>query len=339
MSQIVFVGATPPHALLDALLQQGATLTLVRPGQSFRCFGLERGAIALVSLDDGAASVRAAQMALRRDTPWLAWNRSDDQTLTLLAYAAGASAVLPCDLTASVLMQAIATTLGPQRVVERQPPHLGAPQHRYRRGTIIRLEPDMLLDIARGVVAQTRIHADGSDVLLGLYGPGQLLTGHPDDMCSLQLVAHTDVVATARCWPDLAGDVMLAERLRTRIQLMEAWVSAQARPYLDERIRGLLELLAEQFGVARPEGTLVDLRLTHAQIASAIGATRSTVTRLVGDLRTRGVLTTIGDGERERFCLPGSVSGRHLGATRRSQLTTADTPVTPYSRALDTVAR
>lgn len=176
-------------------------------------------------------------------------------------------------------------------------------QKRYRRGMPIRLGPSIVLDIIEGVVAQTRLDADGTEVLLGLYGPGQLLIGHPSDNCALHVAAHTNITATLYRWEEAITDPGLCERLRDRIQWMEAWAAMQARPHLDERILGLLGLLAGQFGVATRSGVLVDLRLTHTQLATAVGATRSTVTRILGDLRTRGLLTTVGNGERERFCL------------------------------------
>jgi CRP-like cAMP-binding protein len=102
------------------------------------------------------------------------------------------------------------------------------------------------------------------------------------------------------------------DRLRMRILVMEAWVAIQARPYLDDRILGLLELLAEQFGVPCAEGRLIDLRLTHAQLATAVGATRSTVIRIVRELRVGGAVVTIGAGERERFCLRHWHGGAHV---------------------------
>jgi hypothetical protein len=114
------------------------------------------------------------------------------------------------------------------------------------------------------------------------------------------------------CEPQTAG------RLRVRVQLMEAWSAMQARPHLGARILGLLNLLAEQFGRRHADGMLVDVRLTHAQIAAAIGATRSTVTRLLSDLRDRVALSVISDGDRERFCLREWEPGQHTRASGRS---------------------
>jgi CRP-like cAMP-binding protein len=44
-------------------------------------------------------------------------------------------------------------------------------------------------------------------------------------------------------------------------------------------------------------------RITHAQLASAVGATRATVTRRLGALRRRGLLLSVGSGAGKRLCL------------------------------------
>jgi CRP-like cAMP-binding protein len=48
-------------------------------------------------------------------------------------------------------------------------------------------------------------------------------------------------------------------------------------------------------------GYCLPFPLTHAQIGSAIGSTRVTVTRLMGKLRQRGLISTQGDN---LICLP-----------------------------------
>ena len=85
----------------------------------------------------------------------------------------------------------------------------------------------------------------------------------------------------------------------------------QARPYLDQRVLGILSLLAEQFGISHPNGTLIDLRLTHAQLAVAVGATRTTITRVLGELRAAGKLSADGSGRAERFVLRKGVELSH----------------------------
>lgn len=193
-------------------------------------------------------------------------------------------------------------------------PHssLGLPVYRsYSRGILIPTTPDQLLQVESGVVAQIVTHADGAEVLLGLHGPGQLLTPHPADSCFLNLQAHTDVRLAVYTWQQALHLPDLPARLRARLWQQEAWAAMQARPYLDERLLGVLTLLAEQFGRPTADGLRIDVRLTHAQLATAIGATRTTVTRLLGALRQRGLLTTSGEGQEERFCLRKASLAHH----------------------------
>ncbi|MCE7979550.1 MAG: Crp/Fnr family transcriptional regulator [Caldilinea sp. CFX5] len=181
----------------------------------------------------------------------------------------------------------------------------------FGRGALIPTTADLLLQVEEGVVAQVVIHSDGAEVLLGLHGPGQLLTPHPADRCFLNLQAHTDVRLAIFSWQQALQLPDLPARLRARLWQQEAWAAMQARPYLDERLLGVLTLLAEQFGRPVPHGLLIDVRLTHAQLATAIGATRTTVTRLLGTLRQRGLLTTVGEGQEERFCLQQATLAHH----------------------------
>ena len=49
-------------------------------------------------------------------------------------------------------------------------------------------------------------------------------------------------------------------------------------------------VLCRDFGVASEKGITIDLRLSHQAIAEAIGSTRVTITRLLGDLKDSGLL-------------------------------------------------
>ena len=182
----------------------------------------------------------------------------------------------------------------------------------YTRGALIPTTPDLLLQVEEGVVAQVVIHSDGAEVLLGLHGSGQLLTPHPTDSCYLNLQAHTDVRLAVMPWQHALTLPDLSNRLRARLWQQEAWAAMQARPNLDERILGVLALLAEQFGQSTPQGLLIDVRLTHAQLATAVGATRTTVTRLLGELRRRQALSTVGEGLEERFVLHQLPAHQHI---------------------------
>jgi CRP/FNR family transcriptional regulator len=58
------------------------------------------------------------------------------------------------------------------------------------------------------------------------------------------------------------------------------------------RLAGLLLDLADRFGVRDSEGVIVDLRLTHRELAALIGATRETVSVAIVELRDAGLVRT-----------------------------------------------
>lgn len=248
-----------------------------------------------------SASPLLVALASPEDLPkhlrgWLAWQRVEDASLTLLAYQHGARAVFPREMPPSLLAQSLRQMLLPA-------PEKAASVRSIRRGDPVFLENGSVLTVREGVLATMMVHGDGVSVLLGMTGPGQIIVAHPDDDCLIQVVAHTRAVISVEDWEQAAARPDFPEKLRARLQRMEAWAAMQARPYLEQRILGILSLLAEEFGKPHPQGTRIELRLTHAQLASAVGATRTTITRVLRELRELGKLQLEGSGREERFIL------------------------------------
>ncbi len=52
----------------------------------------------------------------------------------------------------------------------------------------------------------------------------------------------------------------------------------------------LLEWLATRFGRTVRQGNLIDLRLTHQDLAELVGTTRVTLTRILGQLEQQGLI-------------------------------------------------
>jgi CRP-like cAMP-binding protein len=182
---------------------------------------------------------------------------------------------------------------------------MATPQrHRYKAGERILLGPESVLEVLSGAVALTVLHEDGAEVLLGLFGPGQVLVGHPQETSCLQIYALGEAAVWMQPWSKAVLQPGFADRLRERLRSLEAWAAMQARPSLERRLLGLLSLLAEQFGRPTSEGVRIEVGITQHQLASAVGATRSTVTRLLGRLRRRGLLIAVRQGRGERYCLP-----------------------------------
>ena len=248
---------------------------------------------------------------------WLGWNSVDDPALTLLAYGGHAMCVLPSAAPAALLVASVRRLLASQggRTGHAGVPAQASPSERPERflaHEALPTIPDHVLEVVNGVVAQYMLHTDGVEALLGLYGPGQWLPSHPEDDCSIQLRAHSAVLVRWRPWRLAVAEPACANQLRHRIWQMEAWLACQARPVLEDRILGMLQLLAEQFGRVRSDGVLLDVRITHAQLASAVGASRTTVTRLLTGLRKRRLLGLAGSGSAERYLLPHRPPTQHI---------------------------
>jgi len=49
--------------------------------------------------------------------------------------------------------------------------------------------------------------------------------------------------------------------------------------------------LAGQYGKSTKDGLLIDIKLSHQELASIIGSTRETVTATLGEMQASGLLT------------------------------------------------
>jgi len=59
---------------------------------------------------------------------------------------------------------------------------------------------------------------------------------------------------------------------------------------IEDRVRGFLELLANDYGQPCDQGLRLNIKLTHQELASALSTTRVTVTRVLGSLKDEGWL-------------------------------------------------
>ena len=89
-------------------------------------------------------------------------------------------------------------------------------------------------------------------------------------------------------WPDFR--LQLYEAFRYQHQRKLLWLGALGQRKTIDRLTSFLLLLVEEYGENRGSMCCLPYSLTHAQIGSAIGSTRVTVTRLMGKLRRQGII-------------------------------------------------
>ena len=165
----------------------------------------------------------------------------------------------------------------------------------YPAGRSIPLRRHEIYVVCRGVVQLHTIHTDGSETLLGLVGPSMplglpLTNGDPYWATAL---THVDVLPLSMDEIEKSPALMagLYSHLVRRLHQSEAWLALSGKRLVADRLRQLLLLLAQEFGQVEPQGVKLSVRLTHHQLATIIGTTRVTVTRLLRDFRTAGWLT------------------------------------------------
>lgn len=204
-------------------------------------------------------------------------------------------------------------------------------QEHYRCRTFVKDEriparPGLLYLVQRGAVRltgnaqvnvtldepapMTPLMAQDEEAFLGFVGAGQPFEIVAQSPFTLQSFAHVDQTVVIWLywhdldhWPHFRREILDAFRHQHQRKLL--WLSTLGQRRTIDRLIGFLTLLIEEFGESCDEGYYLPWPLTHAQIGSAIGSTRVTITRLMGKLRQRGMIRTYGDG---LLCLPTSLS-------------------------------
>ncbi|MEM6611075.1 MAG: Crp/Fnr family transcriptional regulator [Cyanobacteria bacterium P01_C01_bin.72] len=135
---------------------------------------------------------------------------------------------------------------------------------------------------------------------LGFVGEKKAFEIIAESNFSVTAYAHVDQTQVAWLyWQDLDNwpgfQQQLYEVFRYQHQRKLLWLSALGQRKTIDRLTSFLTLLIEEYGVAQDRDCCLPYTLTHAQIGSAIGSTRVTVTRLMGKLRREGVINVLSD--------------------------------------------
>ncbi|WP_396426426.1 Crp/Fnr family transcriptional regulator [Leptolyngbya sp. FACHB-261] len=157
--------------------------------------------------------------------------------------------------------------------------------------------------------AQSRLpRVAPEEAFLGFVGAGQPFEIVAQSPFTLQSYAHVDQTAVLWMywndldnWPHFRREVLDAFRHQHQRKLL--WLSTLGQRRTIDRLMGFLTLLIEEYGQPCGDGYCLPWSLTHAQIGSAIGSTRVTVTRLMGKLKQKGLIQVQEDN---MLCLPMS---------------------------------
>lgn len=148
-------------------------------------------------------------------------------------------------------------------------------------------QPDHLWRIEQGIVRSMTWSAEGRLTVLGYWGPGSVVGQALSQINPYHVECLTNVEATllpANLWHQALDALLL------HVQQVEALLTVAYTYPTYQRLLKLLIWLAQTFGREVDQGKLIDLPLTHQDIAEGIGAARATVTVLLNQLEARGTI-------------------------------------------------
>lgn len=158
--------------------------------------------------------------------------------------------------------------------------------HQFKRREIIPLRKNTLWHFQTGAARLLTFSEEGTVITLGFWGTGDF-TGQPligIQPCELECLMDVEAFRLhyeqCRELPQVTMDYLYQTQALIRMR----------QGSIPQRLQLLLTWLGQKFGCPTEGGQLIQLRLTHQELAETIGATRVTVTRLMKDLEQQGSL-------------------------------------------------
>ncbi|MGD1808866.1 Crp/Fnr family transcriptional regulator [Dapis sp. BLCC M126] len=172
--------------------------------------------------------------------------------------------------------------------------HVGTESHLhfYQKGETIPLMSQGIWQICQGLVRLSNLYPLGEEGLLGWAGPSMCFGSCFSYLHTYRATALSDVCLMCYTMIEIEASPKLTQELLPqlvrRFKQTEALLAIAGQRRVEDRLHQLLLLLKQEFGQCMGDGTRLNIRLTHQDIAAAIGTTRVTVTRLLGKLKQQG---------------------------------------------------
>jgi CRP/FNR family cyclic AMP-dependent transcriptional regulator len=180
----------------------------------------------------------------------------------------------------------------------------GARTRRFPKSAAIYLPSDALDGVFLLIEGRIKLGSttpDGKQAILAFIEPGELFgelalveDGNREERAEAMIASEVLLLNGTAVRSVLAESAELALGVTKLIGLRRRRVERRLRSLLyrsnRDRLVHLLVDLCEQYGTPTPEGLLLSLHLSHQELASIIGATRETVTALLGELQLEGYI-------------------------------------------------
>lgn len=157
----------------------------------------------------------------------------------------------------------------------------------FERRTLLPLTPTYFWQIKSGVVRTATWLEDGTMITIGLWGSGEVVGTSLTRINPYHMECLTPVQTVAI---PLADSYQSNTVLLLQMQQLEELTVIRAHRKIDLMLLKLLSWLGQKFGRKAASGQLIDLRLTHQDLADILGATRVTITRTLNQLEQQGFI-------------------------------------------------
>jgi CRP-like cAMP-binding protein len=179
---------------------------------------------------------------------------------------------------------------------QHQPSVLNKRLYFHAKGDEIPLFPEGVWQVTQGLVQLSANYEDGEQVLFGWAAAGAWFGTQGSDTLDYQAIALSPVYLRWLRLDEIESSMRLSQlllpELVKRMRQAELLLIINGRRHTVERLKGLLSLLKEEVGESLPNAqTRISYKFTHQQLASAIGTTRVTVSRMMAQFQAKGHMT------------------------------------------------
>lgn len=178
-------------------------------------------------------------------------------------------------------------------------------QRKYQRGDALWTQGDVTGSVGfliKGKAMSTYLSPGGKVGITGFWSDGDIL-GAADlggfetrqmtvrflEISTLYTMPISNFYDTLERFPDMSKQVVRA--LSVRLRWIAHLALALETESTENRIRGILVALTESFGLEHKGGWMIDLKLTHEELASMVGVSRQMANGVLNKLKNTGCIT------------------------------------------------
>ncbi|MCU0568840.1 MAG: Crp/Fnr family transcriptional regulator [Oculatellaceae cyanobacterium Prado106] len=159
-------------------------------------------------------------------------------------------------------------------------------KYHFRRREYVLLDKGIFWQIESGVVRSLTHDETGKLIPLGFWGTGDIVGQPSAEVGAYQIECLTNVIAYAL--PE--GYRYPQDMAFSQVRQMEELLVIMHSGSIEKRLIQFLIWMAKKFGSRTTQGWLIDLRLTHQDIADVIGTSRVTTTRILNKMQQDGII-------------------------------------------------